>query len=91
MSDDVLSATERADLGADSLMSVKDVASFLGVGRSTAYELMNAGRLAYVKIGRTNAGLFERNLGLSRRPMSDTLSGVRIRLNRSQRGHRPPR
>jgi excisionase family DNA binding protein len=53
MSDDVLSANERADLVADGLMSIRDVASFLGVGRSTAYELMNAGRLAYVKIGRS--------------------------------------
>lgn len=37
---------------AEGLMSVKDAGSFVGLGRSKLHELMAAGELAYVKIGR---------------------------------------
>ena len=34
------------------LMSVQEAARFLSVSRSTLYELMESGRLVYVKLGR---------------------------------------
>jgi excisionase family DNA binding protein len=53
VSENALQAIEPADLVGDGLMRVAEAAQFLSVGRSTVYELMNAGRLAYVKIGRS--------------------------------------
>jgi len=41
----------RDDVVADGMMSVRDAARFLAIGRTTLYELMDAGRLAYCKIG----------------------------------------
>lgn len=35
------------------LYTVSEVAAMLGVGRTTLYEEMNRGHLAYVKIGRS--------------------------------------
>lgn len=40
------------DLLTDGLLNVREAAEFLRMGRSTIYELMDAGRLGYVKIGR---------------------------------------
>lgn len=40
------------ELLADGLLTVADAAKFLAVGRSTLYVEMDAGRLAYCKIGR---------------------------------------
>lgn len=37
---------------ADGLLSVREAARFLGISRSTLYELMESGRLQYVKLGR---------------------------------------
>lgn len=37
----------------DGLVSIEDAMSFLSVGRSTIYELMDRGMLAYAKIGRS--------------------------------------
>ena len=36
----------------DGLLTVKDAAQFLAVGRSTVYAAMETGHLAYCKIGR---------------------------------------
>lgn len=41
------------DLVADGLMSVPAAAVFFSVSRSKLYELMETGRLVYVKIGRS--------------------------------------
>ena len=40
------------DLYADGLCTVTEAAKFLGVGTSTLYELMEAGELAWVSLGR---------------------------------------
>ena len=40
------------DLLADGLVTVAQASKFLAVGRTTLYALMDAGQLAYVKIGR---------------------------------------
>lgn len=40
------------ELLADGLLTIREAAKFLAVGRSTLYVEMDAGRLAYVKIGR---------------------------------------
>lgn len=46
-------ATEGADdLVAEGLLSVGEAARFLSLSRSTLYELMESGRLVYVKLGR---------------------------------------
>lgn len=36
----------------DGLMDVQEAAAFLRLGRSTVYQLMDSGKLGYVKIGR---------------------------------------
>lgn len=43
---------ERAELLADGCITVLEAAKFSGLGKSTLYELMDAGRLAYVRVGR---------------------------------------
>lgn len=42
----------RADLMADGSMSVRQASEFSGIPKSTLYEVMDAGRLAYAKAGR---------------------------------------
>lgn len=44
--------TDRDAVVADGLMPVAEAARFLSVSRSTLYEIMDQGRLVYVKIGR---------------------------------------
>ena len=44
--------SDRTELVADGLMTVKEAAEFLSVSRSTLYTMMDAGELASVKIGR---------------------------------------
>jgi excisionase family DNA binding protein len=44
--------TENLDVVADGLMAVAEAAKFLSLSRSTLYELMDEGRLQYVKLGR---------------------------------------
>lgn len=41
-----------SDLVAEGLLSVGEAARFLSLSRSTLYELMESGRLVYVKLGR---------------------------------------
>jgi len=43
---------ERAELLADGCITVLEAAKFSGLGKTTLYELMDAGRLAYVRVGR---------------------------------------
>jgi excisionase family DNA binding protein len=40
------------DLVADGLAAMREAIQFTGVSRSTIYQLMESGHLAYVKIGR---------------------------------------
>ena len=44
---------DSAELVADGLLSVKACALFLGVSRSTVYQMMDAGLLCYAKLGRS--------------------------------------
>ncbi len=44
---------DRAELVAEGLLTVREAAEFLRFSRSRLYELMDAGELAYVKIGRS--------------------------------------
>jgi excisionase family DNA binding protein len=44
--------SENLDVVADGLMSVPEAVSFLSLSRSTLYNLMDGGRLVYVKFGR---------------------------------------
>lgn len=44
--------TEKCDLVADGLMTVSEAAKFLGISRSALYNIMDAGELPYVKLGR---------------------------------------
>jgi excisionase family DNA binding protein len=48
----VAAAEERAEPTARLLLTVAEAASALGVGRTTAYELISAGRLEVVHVGR---------------------------------------
>lgn len=41
------------ELLSDGLMTIREAAAFLRIGQSTVYELMYAGRLLHVKIGRS--------------------------------------
>ena len=41
------------ELVADGLLSIDEACEFLSVGRSTLYELMDAGKLPFTKIGRS--------------------------------------
>jgi len=41
-----------ADLIGDGLMTLKQAAEFLSIGRTTLYVLMDSGKLPYVKIGK---------------------------------------
>jgi excisionase family DNA binding protein len=43
---------ERLSLVADGLVTVKDAADFLGLGRTSIYALMEGGHLPYFKAGR---------------------------------------
>ena len=43
----------KAELLADGLITVAEVAKFLSVSRSTVYEAMERGELQYVKLGRS--------------------------------------
>ena len=43
----------REDLVSEGLLTVHEAAEFLKLSRSRLYELMDAGELAYVKIGRS--------------------------------------
>lgn len=47
-----MDAQEQSEVVAAGLMSVEEAARFLSVSRSTLYELMESGRLVYVKLGR---------------------------------------
>lgn len=40
------------DMLADGLMTVKEAAEFLRLGKSTIYELMDQGKLGYARLGR---------------------------------------
>jgi excisionase family DNA binding protein len=42
----------RDDMLADGLVTVTEAATFLGVGRTTVYVLMDSGQLHFVKIGK---------------------------------------
>lgn len=53
---DIKDASDTIELAAASgaiLLTVRQVASALGIGRSTTYELINAGQLEVVHIGRS--------------------------------------
>lgn len=41
-----------ADVVVDGLLSIKEAARFLAIGRSKLYDLMDRGALSYVKIGK---------------------------------------
>jgi len=43
----------REDLVSEGLLKIREAAEFLKLSRSRLYELMDAGELAYVKIGRS--------------------------------------
>lgn len=43
---------DASDLVAEGLLSVGEAARFLSLSRTTLYELMESGRLVYVKLGR---------------------------------------
>lgn len=42
---------QRIQLVEDGMMKVREAAAFLGLGRSTIYEMMDSGRLPWAKIG----------------------------------------
>jgi excisionase family DNA binding protein len=44
---------DQADLVADGLVTVQEAAVFLSISRSKLYELMDTGRLTFVKLGRS--------------------------------------
>ncbi len=44
---------KRAELVADGLLTIREVAEFLHLSRSKVYELMDAGDLCYAKLGRS--------------------------------------
>lgn len=46
-------AERRLKLVEDGLVRVNECCRFLGISRSLVYELMDAGKLSYVKIGRS--------------------------------------
>jgi len=43
---------QNEEIVCEGLLSVKQARQFLGIGLSTTYRLMDAGKLRYVKIGR---------------------------------------
>lgn len=43
---------EATELLADGLITVGEAVKFSGLGKTTIYSLMDAGRLAYVRVGR---------------------------------------
>jgi excisionase family DNA binding protein len=45
-------ASDQSSVVADGLVTVGEAARFLGIGRSKLYSLMDAGELAFVKLGR---------------------------------------
>jgi excisionase family DNA binding protein len=45
--------TDRTELVADGLMKVQEAAEFLRLSRSSLYAMMDAGELAFVKLGRS--------------------------------------
>jgi excisionase family DNA binding protein len=57
---------EESDLE-QGLVRVTDAARFLALSRSTIYELMEAGQLAYVKLGRSRRIPRQALLSLARR------------------------
>jgi excisionase family DNA binding protein len=46
-----VSPDDRESIIAEGLMTVREAAAFLRVGRSTLYNFMESGRLAYVRLG----------------------------------------
>jgi excisionase family DNA binding protein len=42
---------EQVELFGDGALGVAEAARFSGIGRTTLYELMSAGKLAYTKVG----------------------------------------